>query len=170
MIKPHSLTLFSNLLQWQKGYLGRQSPVLPAYPGFVKKAKPFVRFLEEEILVYAISHNIDYLTQKCFFAKITNILNDFLDYLNNQTSMKLCSYSGSRFDRRVLQKRFCNHSIESLPFERRIEMDLGIEIQHMLLAKIKDYQLKTVGNFFGYPWKYKNRDYRGYCNRHNSTV
>ncbi len=68
-LMDEATTLFSNLLQWQKGYLGRQSPVLPAYPGFVKKAKPFVRFLEEEILVYVISHNIDYLTQKCFFAK-----------------------------------------------------------------------------------------------------
>ena len=98
---------------------------------------------------------------KQFLAKTPkeekSILNDFLDYINKQTPMKLCSYSGSRFDRRVLQKRFCNYSMESLPFKHRMEMDLGIEIQHMLLAKIKDYQLKTVGNFFGYPWKYKNK-------------
>lgn len=58
--------MFGNTLNWAKGYLLRQSPVMESiHPGLVKKAKPFCRFYERETAAYALSRNIDYVYDEC---------------------------------------------------------------------------------------------------------
>lgn len=97
---------------------------------------------------------------KQFLAKTPNeeekILVDFIEYLEEQNCEKLCSYSASRFDQRVVQQRLGFYPIESAVFESKIDIDFGLEIRHMLLAKLQNYQLKTVGDLFMYPWTYKH--------------
>ncbi|NIS82162.1 MAG: tRNA(Ile)-lysidine synthetase [Anaerolineales bacterium] len=57
--------LFGNTLNWATGYLARQGPVLPASPGFVRKAKPFCRFYERETAAYALLRGIEYIYDEC---------------------------------------------------------------------------------------------------------
>ena len=42
-LDDEAAVLLGNVLRWDTGYLGRQHPVLPASPGFVRKVKPLVR-------------------------------------------------------------------------------------------------------------------------------
>ena len=50
------------------GYLGRQHPVLPAAPGFVRKVKPLVRLGERELAAYCVLTGIDYIVEECPMA------------------------------------------------------------------------------------------------------
>ena len=50
------------------GYLGRQHPVLPAAPGFVRKVKPLVRLGEREMAAYCVLRGIDYQVEECPMA------------------------------------------------------------------------------------------------------
>ena len=60
--------LLGNVLRWDTGYLGRQHPVLPAAPGFVRKVKPLVRLGEREIAAYCVLTGIDYIVEECPMA------------------------------------------------------------------------------------------------------
>jgi uncharacterized protein (TIGR00269 family) len=61
--------LFNNVLNWQSGYLQRQSPVLPAdVDGLSRKVKPFFRFYERETAAYALLEGIDYIYEECPFS------------------------------------------------------------------------------------------------------
>lgn len=61
--------LFGNTINWQVGYLLRQSPVLESTPdGFIRKVKPFFRFYERETAAYALLQGIDYIQDECPFA------------------------------------------------------------------------------------------------------
>lgn len=60
--------LFANTLSWNTSQMARQSPVLPAAEGFVRKVKPFFRFTERETAAYAIVRGIDYIEEECPYA------------------------------------------------------------------------------------------------------
>ncbi len=73
--------LLGNILHWQDGYLEKQSPVLPADGGLVKKVKPLNRLTEKEMATYAYLKGIDYVVRECpmsadakqlFYKKILN--------------------------------------------------------------------------------------------------
>lgn len=64
-LDDEAATLMSNVLNWNVGYLGRQRPVLPAKPGFVKKIKPLLRVAERETAAYAVLQGIDYEVAEC---------------------------------------------------------------------------------------------------------
>jgi tRNA-5-methyluridine54 2-sulfurtransferase len=64
-LDDEAATLFGNVLRWQTGYLGRQSPVLPEENGLVKKVKPLFRLAERETAAYAILRGIDYIVEEC---------------------------------------------------------------------------------------------------------
>ncbi len=62
--------LFGNTLNWNVGYLQRQSPVLPArHAGLVRKVKPLCRFYEREMAAYALIRGIDYIYEECPHAE-----------------------------------------------------------------------------------------------------
>lgn len=67
-LDDEAAVLFGNVLRWETGYLGRQSPVLPAAPGFVRKVKPLVRLGEREMAAYCVLTGIDYLVEECPMA------------------------------------------------------------------------------------------------------
>ena len=60
--------LFANTLDWSVEFLARGYPVLPAKPGFAKKAKPFSRIYERESAAYAILRNIRNVDKECPFS------------------------------------------------------------------------------------------------------
>lgn len=62
--------LLGNILNWQEGYLTRQSPTLPkTHRRFVKKIKPFVLLTEKETYAYALLNNLPFSEEKCPFSK-----------------------------------------------------------------------------------------------------
>ncbi|HEX2849469.1 MAG TPA: tRNA(Ile)-lysidine synthetase [Acidimicrobiales bacterium] len=64
-LDDEAAVLFGNVLRWDRDYLGRQRPVLPASPGFVRKVKPLVRLGEREMAAYCVLTGIDYIVEEC---------------------------------------------------------------------------------------------------------
>ena len=67
-LDDEAAVLLGNVLRWETGYLGRQHPVLPAAPGFVRKVKPLVRLGERESAAYCVLRGIDYQVEECPMA------------------------------------------------------------------------------------------------------
>ncbi|MFN8036242.1 MAG: tRNA(Ile)-lysidine synthetase [Acidimicrobiia bacterium] len=67
-LDDEAAVLLGNTLRWEADYLGRQYPVLPAGPGFVRKVKPLVRLGERETAAYCILRGIDYIVEECPMA------------------------------------------------------------------------------------------------------
>jgi uncharacterized protein (TIGR00269 family) len=67
-LDDEAAVLFGNVLRWDAEYLGRQYPVLPATPGFVRKVKPLVRLSEREMAAYCVIRGIDYIVEECPMA------------------------------------------------------------------------------------------------------
>jgi uncharacterized protein (TIGR00269 family) len=68
-LDDEAAVLFGNVLRWDAEYLGRQYPVLPATPGFVRKVKPLVRLTEREMAAYCVIRGIDYIVEECPMAE-----------------------------------------------------------------------------------------------------
>jgi len=64
-LDDEAATLLGNTLRWQTEYMARQSPLLPAEPGFVKKVKPLYRVSELETAAYAFLRGIEYVVEEC---------------------------------------------------------------------------------------------------------
>ncbi len=74
LITGHNLddeaaVLFGNTTHWISRYLARQSPVLEAQGGFVRKVKPLCRSYERETAAYALIKGIAYFEEECPFSK-----------------------------------------------------------------------------------------------------
>jgi uncharacterized protein (TIGR00269 family) len=67
-LDDEAAVLLGNVLRWDTDYLGRQHPVLPATPGFVRKVKPLVRLGERETAAYCVLQGIDYQVEECQMA------------------------------------------------------------------------------------------------------
>jgi uncharacterized protein (TIGR00269 family) len=67
-LDDEAAVLLGNVLRWDAEYLGRQYPVLPASPGFVRKVKPLVRLSEREMAAYCVIRGIDYIVEECPMA------------------------------------------------------------------------------------------------------
>jgi len=67
-LDDEAAVLLGNVLRWETGYLGRQHPVLPAAPGFVRKVKPLIRLGEREMAAYCVLQGIDYIVEECPMA------------------------------------------------------------------------------------------------------
>jgi uncharacterized protein (TIGR00269 family) len=68
-LDDEAAVLLGNVLRWDSDYLGRQHPVLPAAPGFVRKVKPLVRLGERESAAYCVVRGIDYQVEECPMAE-----------------------------------------------------------------------------------------------------
>ena len=68
-LDDEAAVLLGNVLRWDAPYLGRQYPVLPAGPGFVRKVKPLVRLTEREMAAYCVIRGIDYIVEECPMAE-----------------------------------------------------------------------------------------------------
>ncbi|MFQ5597848.1 MAG: TIGR00269 family protein [Nitrospiria bacterium] len=62
--------LLGNLLNWQRAYLEKQTPVLGDDDGkWARKVKPLYRLPEREIAAYAVLNRIDYIVEECPMSK-----------------------------------------------------------------------------------------------------
>jgi len=67
-LDDEAAVLFGNTLRWQREYLARQLPVLPAGRGFPRKVKPLVRLGEREMAAYCVLRGIEYIVDECPMA------------------------------------------------------------------------------------------------------
>jgi tRNA-5-methyluridine54 2-sulfurtransferase len=81
-LDDEAAVLLGNVLRWESGYLGRQHPVLPAAPGFVRKVKPLYRLAERETAAYCVLRGIDYQVEECPMAEGNRHLG-YKDVLNS---------------------------------------------------------------------------------------
>lgn len=64
-LDDEAATLLGNMLRWQTDHIARQSPVLPARDGMVRKVKPLHRLSELETAAYSFLRGIDYVVEEC---------------------------------------------------------------------------------------------------------
>lgn len=64
-LDDEAATLLGNTLRWKTESIARQSPLLPAKPGMVKKVKPLHRLSELETAAFAFLRGIDYVVEEC---------------------------------------------------------------------------------------------------------
>jgi len=64
-LDDEAATLLGNTLRWQTDYIARQSPVLAAEDGLLKKVKPLYRLSELETAGYAFLRGIEYVVEEC---------------------------------------------------------------------------------------------------------
>jgi uncharacterized protein (TIGR00269 family) len=86
-LDDEAATLLGNVLKWNTEYLGRQSPVLPAHEGFVRKVKPLIRVAERETAAYAVIREIDYEVEECpmVAGNTVNTLKERLNILEGRS-------------------------------------------------------------------------------------
>ncbi len=83
------------------------------------------------------------------------IIKQCLEILSDHPNEPVISYSGSRFDERVLRKRFDE---EKLKHNHLIFDDILLDIKASLAFPIKAYTLGDLGEFYGYNFKHPNMD------------
>jgi uncharacterized protein (TIGR00269 family) len=66
--------LMGNTLNWFGEQLVRQGPLLSAWDGLSRKAKPFCRFYERETAAYALLRGIEYVYDECPFSDGSKLL------------------------------------------------------------------------------------------------
>ncbi len=85
--------------------------------------------------------------------KELNCLKRFLQYLEKYNNFKLISFSNCTFENRIITKRAEYYNLKELLLIIKDEIDLGIRIPHILTGNIGYYNLKYLGNYFGYRWE-----------------
>ncbi len=96
----------------------------------------------------------------CFFANSPDeekeILLSLLDFVGKEPDATICSFSGSNFDRRVLQKRLQAHQLPTDLSDRIV--DLCPLIRRSVALPLKSYKLKSLAGHFGYQYKHRTID------------
>lgn len=83
------------------------------------------------------------------------IIKKCLEILSDHPNEQVISYSGSRFDERVLRKRFDE---EKLKHNHLVFEDILLDIKASFAFPIKSYTLGELGGFYGYNFKHPNMD------------
>lgn len=83
------------------------------------------------------------------------IIKQCLEILSDHPNEPVISYSGSRFDERLLRRRFDQ---EKLKHNHLIFDDILLDIKASLAFPIKAYTLGDLGGFYGYNFKHPNMD------------
>lgn len=100
---------------------------------------------------------------KSFFAndpkneerKILEQLSEFGREQENERD-PIYYYSGSNFDKRVLEARFRKYGIEQNLTYRMV--DLCLKVRNAVAIPLKSYGLKDLARYFGYQYKHQNLD------------
>lgn len=91
-LDDETATLMKNVLRWELAYLGRQTPLLEKFNGFVKKVKPYVFCYEKETFLYVLIKGLPYFKETCPYsrkAKNKNLKMAFHIVENSSPGIKL---------------------------------------------------------------------------------
>lgn len=123
---------------------------------------------KKEIICYDIETNLEndriwligyYNFQTNEFGSIfekdneLNCLKRLSEYLEKYNNFKLISFSNCKFENRIITQRAEYYNLKELLPIIKNEIDLGINIPHILIGNIGKYNLKYLGNYFGFRWE-----------------
>lgn len=83
------------------------------------------------------------------------ILKECMDILSQYRNKNIITYSGTRFDERVLRNRFDRRQI---PHEHIEFDDILLDIKKSLALPLKSYSLGEVASFYGYKFRHPHMD------------
>jgi len=111
-LDDEAAVLLGNVMRWETGYLGRQHPVLPEAPGFVRKVKPLIRLGEREMAAYCVLRGIEYIVEECPMAEGNRHLGykDVLNALEDRSPGTKAAFVFGFLDR--VHERFAGDAAE----------------------------------------------------------
>lgn len=86
------------------------------------------------------------------------ILQDFLQFLMKNPNSILISYSGTNFDRNVIEKALRRLDIDYRSFSGLRHKDLALQIKECFIFPNQSYALKSLASHIGYKFKYPELD------------
>jgi uncharacterized protein (TIGR00269 family) len=122
--------LLGNIINWQKGYLGRQYPVLEDNQSLKRKVKPLCFCLEQEIAFYAFLKKIDYIQDECPLSKGATSL--FYKEILNRIEEKMPS-TKIRFYKQFLRQNLFRDS------EDKIELKPCANCGYLTVSKLCNF-------------------------------
>jgi len=96
------------------------------------------------------------------------ILETFIDILQRFPENTLVSYSGTRFDSRVLLNAMKRHKVNHEP--HMVEVDLCTQIRRSFIFPTRGYGLKELGSYLGYPFGNPSLDGRRVAEQYERHV
>ena len=107
-----------------------------------------IYFPRTDELIQLVAHNP---------SEEKTVLEDFLKKIHGFTG-KIYTFSGTKFDERVIKKRLLNFGLDTSKLPEFI--DLGICIQRSFALPFKSYGLKSIAEYLGYKYKHPELDGR----------
>lgn len=115
---------------------------------------------KKQVWLIGIYHNGIF---KKFYAKTweqeKKILSQFLEYIYSLNNPNLLSYSGTQFDKNIIQHALKRHNLDFQFFKEQAHYDVCLEIKKNYIFPTQSYSLKEIGNYLKY--KFKNDDLNG---------
>jgi predicted RecB family nuclease len=98
------------------------------------------------------------------------ILEQFMATLNELPNHILVSYSGTRFDSRILTNAMKRNKLPYGPFKAKPEIDLCTQLRRSFIFPTRGYGLKELGAYLGYPFKNPGLDGRAVAEHYHRHV
>jgi predicted RecB family nuclease len=98
------------------------------------------------------------------------ILEQFMATINDLPNHTLVSYSGTRFDSRVLMNAMKRHKLPHQPFKAKPEIDLCTQLRRSYIFPTRGYALKELATHLGYPFRNPGLDGRAVAENYHSHV
>ena len=98
-----------------------------------------------------------------------DILEQFMATIQGYPNHTLVSYSGTRFDSRVLMNAMKRNKLPHQPLKARREIDLCTQLRRSYIFPTRGYGLKELATYLGYPFRNPGLDGRAvaeYYQRH----
>jgi predicted RecB family nuclease len=98
------------------------------------------------------------------------ILEQFMATINELPNHILVSYSGTRFDSRVLTNALKRNKLPHGPFKAKPEIDLCTQLRRSHIFPTRGYGLKELGAYLGYPFRNPGLDGRAVAEHYHRHV
>lgn len=88
------------------------------------------------------------------WAEEKEILADFLNFLSSHPKSKLVSFSGTNFDKNVVEKALKRLKLDFRSFQSHMHFDMCQQIRECFIFPNQSYALKDLASFLAYKFKY----------------
>jgi len=137
-------------------------PIVIAKPKFPQRPRVYLD-IETDICqsyVWLVGCVVDDGEYTSFFAESPadekRILKEFLSFIRHPPGAKILSFSGSRFDERILRQRVLSHGLDTSACDRMVDA-YGL-IVNVIALPTESLRLKELAAFFGYRYKHPDLD------------
>lgn len=88
------------------------------------------------------------------WAEERKMLSKFLDFLRSYPRSKLVSFSGTNFDRNVVERALRRLKLDFHSFLSHVHIDMCQQLRNCFIFPTQSYALKDLASFLGYEFKY----------------